>query len=732
MGRRHKEKGQALIVAIGILFVVTLFAAIYVGVINRIFTRTRYEESTSKAYALAQAGIEYANRMLTQSDEGADWRPGLVPPYPFNPNDPRYLLYQQYDPDFDYLKEGGPDGKGPFVRLNLGDGRVLLRVSYQFDPHDPLSTFIKIEAVGRPGDTSYLRWEDPTFDPTTDPNVVLKAYQFPPYKRSLVAYKPIYITDYALFVTNRNRREDYIRLGAPNWVLNIVGGVRTNGNLRWVGDSNPNTSDVRIALTPPLQEVEVAGLIFHQESPNEVPTEVLVNGQPVFPSDDPNFTTLGGLYRDGVFDRLDVNGLPRAITYAEPPAIDLGRYTNLARRRGGIFINNGGDIQYSHNLDMLRMDWMRRRVATSSWAGSVYTPPGVEIFLEPAPYQWVAGNPLTTCITVVRHDRAFPDGTYTKIFWNRDINGVIYAQGNVRIKGTVAPDEALTVVSGGTIYIEGFLRKGNQNSALALLATDAICVNTTQIPFGLPSLTTTAVVESDSLTGQPPFHWHLHQGEYFLLNFYSGPNTGAPPYGGMPRENIYLRIASALNSVPTLCYIDVWALDAQTGVWQYAGAFAPRAVAPSYEISTLNNLNWLVPPTLPPYIKGIWLQLNPQSLYTAWIGGIWVEPLEIELSALMYAESGPFYIIPPPGEWKLEMGTPLNWTIRIKGAIVQNWPADTYDVTEWTSKMDPGVVTIEWDPALVYNSPNPLRPNRPNLPYLPVSPSFFYEGEVPR
>jgi hypothetical protein len=407
---------------------------------------------------------------------------------------------------------------------------------------------------------------------------------------------------------------------------------------------------------------------------------------------------------------------------------------SLTRDGGGIYIDNFADIQYRHNIENLRLDWLRRQ-SPSSWSGSIYVPPGVEIFLEPRPYQNNSANPITTCITVVRHDRAFPDGTYTRIYWLRDYRPVIFAEGNIRIKGRLAPNEALTVVSNGTIYIEGMLgtpwdERANDRSALALLAADAICVNTTQIPTGFPSLITTADVESDTLNGQPPFHWHLHHGEYFFTSFYTGTNTKP----GFTSDSIYLRVTTALAGIPNLCLVDVWAYDVSTGNWQLVGTFSPRFLAPNYESVSLNNLNWVSPTNFPTLIGGIWLQLSPYSTYDAWIGGVWVSSptLNISISALLYAQNGPFFVIPAPDEWNLETGTPLNWTIWINGAIVENWPVGTYDVTEWSRKMSPGIVRIRWDPALVINSPRPGEENLPNLPYLPVSPSYFYAGEVPR
>src|SRR5207248_432835 len=39
-------------------------------------------------------------------------------------------------------------------------------------------------------------------------------------------------------------------------------------------------------------------------------------------------------------------------------------------------------------------------------------------------------------------------------------NGVIHCEGSVRVRGTVAPGKQVTVVSNGSIYIEGNLLRG--------------------------------------------------------------------------------------------------------------------------------------------------------------------------------------------------------------------------------------------------------------------------------
>jgi len=56
-------------------------------------------------------------------------------------------------------------------------------------------------------------------------------------------------------------------------------------------------------------------------------------------------------------------------------------------------------------------------------------------------------------------------------------NGVIYAEGNVSVEGKLPRRTRLTVVSGGIIYIEGNLQRQDEESSLALLARDHVCLN---------------------------------------------------------------------------------------------------------------------------------------------------------------------------------------------------------------------------------------------------------------
>ena len=99
---------------------------------------------------------------------------------------------------------------------------------------DPMSKYIKIESIGRMGTVDEN-------DPTT------MGTQSERLRSEKVAYKSIGITDYARFVTNKDRRSDEFSLGTAGFTTNFgeydVNGtkgapIRVNGDLLWHGKSN--------------------------------------------------------------------------------------------------------------------------------------------------------------------------------------------------------------------------------------------------------------------------------------------------------------------------------------------------------------------------------------------------------------------------------------------------------------------------------------------------------------
>ncbi|MDO8630293.1 MAG: hypothetical protein Q7R41_07355, partial [Phycisphaerales bacterium] len=530
----------------------------------------------------ARAGIEYADMMLTRSEEGADWRP--EPEFADDPN-PQILHPNDPDGDWIYLPQSER-----FSRISSGQGRFLLRVSYKPDPLDPLSKYIKIESIGRMGAV------DPT-DPTT---MAIASKHLLRYE--MIAYKPIGVTDYCRFVTNKEKRAVPIHLGFPGASVSFGrapgtidrddpgsgGPIRVNGNLVWNGRSvdvylrGVTARAISGGTDPlPIDTVAVSGKIDHAETfpGSGAPTPVTIHNlndmalSPVVPSGDPAFTTFSNFYRDGS-DDPDVNGFPRAVRRIEAPLIDLFlqssktmRYRALTRNSGdwfekptgsgnwlnrgyfgwgrGLYIDNFSDVQGESETLIggrtLRADWMKPNNEMSpSWRGPFYVPPGVQItFNGDLKTEFKDSNDNTYedyFITLTRTDRYDRQGRKRVWLdrngdphegggWGQTINmpypanGVIFAEGNIRIKGMLAPGKQLTVVSGATIYIEGnILKYRNRNvtdpvdrlkpdlrCAIALLAEDYVCINTTQF-VSLLTETGPTSIGSDSQTGEPPFH----------------------------------------------------------------------------------------------------------------------------------------------------------------------------------------------------------------------------------
>lgn len=76
-------------------------------------------------------------------------------------------------------------------------------------------------------------------------------------------------------------------------------------------------------------------------------------------------------------------------------------------------------------------------------------------------------------------------------------NGVLYFEGDVRVRGVIATDKQITLASNGTIYVEGSITKGivdesgdmigrASRSMLMLMARDYVAVNTTQFFAPIP------------------------------------------------------------------------------------------------------------------------------------------------------------------------------------------------------------------------------------------------------
>ena len=183
--------GQTLVIALIVLGVLLAIGLVFLGIVARNVNITSYNRQRSAAYDLSQAGIRFAFHELVYSPSGADYRPipTVLAPVAGNPDSTRdpdalylrpaatdpgtgspYGLRSDTDPQVD---KGGPDGLGPYTRIEFQNGRALVRVRYapsdanifSSEPTGALRTpgrardYTIIECVGRPGKVTF---NDPT------------------------------------------------------------------------------------------------------------------------------------------------------------------------------------------------------------------------------------------------------------------------------------------------------------------------------------------------------------------------------------------------------------------------------------------------------------------------------------------------------------------------------------------------------------------------------------------
>lgn len=828
IGKRN-ERGQSLIVALVVLFALFFLGTIFVALVAHNLQNAGRARNLSVAEKLAEAGIRYCDYNLTNSNDGADWRPpyqSLAQLYPGNP------VLQNGDPDAIWISQG-------FSRINFPGGRALVRVSYHPDPTKPLGRFIKIESIGRVG----------TINPN-DPTI----FTMPPdrLRQDLVAYKQIGLGDYLFYVTNlyNDSRFQAIfgsgilsvplmqQLGElpirtdqnnpPGAPIRVNGDMRLIGNLDIQEPANQN------------QNVQVAGQIHVAQG-----ATATINGNTILPSTDPNFSTYGGLIRDSS-TLPDISGYTRSVSRTPPPTIDtpnpatgVPRYRALTRDSGrwmqrtngtyfntgsygygrGVYIPNWSDRQnqtvnggipgnYSLRADWLNPQWN----PLGYWDGPFYKPPGAYIDLGIVTDS--QGN-LTSGFTITRDDAPFTDPAgrlpsqrslvYSLFIYRSptapansppelkienpllrgflqqqgitgdaldaampDFNGVIYAEGNIRIRGllpsrarlslrgaataadrTLVQMPSLTVVSGSNIYIEGNLVRdlnGNNGhpsrTCLGLLAVNYVCVNTTM--FMAPQAETGGW-GSDGLDDTPPHHVRIGLSNDARFNSYGlqfsfgdDPTQYTPVNGGTQTIYLLLRHCAAppgpsyLNlminpALATASGNELYPFNVIQPPWIYTYPLVNPATQ-VFNVFEKQAFNLFQPTpansqytllTQPGLLNTLDFQVDQQYAAAAGnsagvtdylLGGAGVEPLDIRIDALIYAQDGSFFVIPgywfnpdpndvrngpnpvgetrPPGTNPLYpfYGDPLDVRITVVGSITENTTASAADQSAWMNK----------------------------------------------
>jgi hypothetical protein len=779
-GYRSTERGQTLVIALLVSFVLLVLGGVFITVIARNILNVQQARERLRADYFAESGLQFAIDQLVRSEFGADWRP--IPDNITNPDDPDYFWLKPYNP---------ADGTGGFTRINLEGGRALIRVSYQQSGPVHRQPVIKIESIGRVG----------IVDPN-DPTTFKLADRTRRAER--VAYLQIGTIDYLRFVMNKEQRGTLMDIGVPDvglldargvnvpyrTILGVPGqgggSIFVNGNLRFSGN-------VDIALNPNLGErVYVAGEVVHNAD-TRVVLRVGATPYTLSPSNAANFTTVNGLYRDGR-PTTAADGYPRAIAYLEPPrmdtvdpATDLPRYVAATRESGiwrqtpsgrwfntgqygygrGIYINNALDIQQESRGFAggytLRSNWLNP--GTKYWNGPFYEPPGVFIELvevldangsilaqgfritrNQAEPRDVWYNPITGLPTSLKTMNFFfrnPDNpndpTLTSEITQGDrsfdvpFNGVIYAEGNVRIKGRIPSGRQITIVTNGTAYIEGNIVKGDERSTLAILAKDYVCVNTTQ--FLQRTFDSPASAQGDPTNVEAPYFFEVlpDQPMRLLFSFGEDPSTYGDPqtYGGL---RLYLRHAASgagsfinllvnpseftdpfyrfnIAGFPDVMYpLGRTVFQVYPNYEKVAFPLVPRPNGSRYEFAPQPGILNLLQLQLQPIANLGNFQLPTDNTPYRFSAAA-IQPLDIKIQAALFAQEGCFFVIPgywfntdpqdtranfvrtggarPAGVASPEFpfyGEPLDIRITIEGAIAENFTAPLGDQTEWLRK----------------------------------------------
>jgi hypothetical protein len=259
--RPSRRCGQVLFLAVLVMMLILLVGGVFVATTVLSQSSSQTDVDRTSAQGLAEAAVRFADHMLLTSPEGADWRP-RTPPYaldgdgdPLTPGPYDTLADPTFtDPDLDpstaegYYTEmevsrgwfsirdgslpGPPPPPGAYFRYGFtkypdprnpvdpgpdamlgtpddfgdaaffGAGTVLLRLTYQpvvtdwTDPANPrrwsagaLGKCIKIEAIGRvESEGGRSIWH------------------------KITAYKPLGITDFARFITDKDGTRDPAKL----------------------------------------------------------------------------------------------------------------------------------------------------------------------------------------------------------------------------------------------------------------------------------------------------------------------------------------------------------------------------------------------------------------------------------------------------------------------------------------------------------------------------------------
>ncbi|MCS7252571.1 MAG: hypothetical protein RMK18_03745 [Armatimonadota bacterium] len=157
-------------------------------------------------------------------------------------------------------------------------------------------------------------------------------------------------------------------------------------------------------------------------------------------------------------------------------------------------------------------------------------------------------------IVIRRHDR--PNVVLPTSYSVSQSNVVIFSEGNLRIRGRI--NASLTVVSMGTIYIEGSLQTANPKQNIALLAKHNVCLNTTAL---LPIMTNARRPSEVAICSDDPQLWNNDKiSLHYQYRAVSGPPLPSltwriPPFDNPGQTVSLVVLHSGLGSLQDYCFI---------------------------------------------------------------------------------------------------------------------------------------------------------------------------------
>jgi hypothetical protein len=199
---RYASRGQALIIAVLVMFILAGLAGVFIALINFAIVQTATAEERTKLEAIVKAGLEQAKSELLHNSDGYDWRPPLGPDvnnpgWHFN-NGGFYRIKVRYGPAMIF----GADAANPGYANPTGINDLKADAGYHF-LDNPMDRYLQISvdaqfALDNPPDQNLRQADESTYN--TYRNGFLNPRRF--IERHLTAYMPIGITDYCRWITN--------------------------------------------------------------------------------------------------------------------------------------------------------------------------------------------------------------------------------------------------------------------------------------------------------------------------------------------------------------------------------------------------------------------------------------------------------------------------------------------------------------------------------------------------